>query len=145
MWITPCGTPSMARPAIAEIGGEEDVVLGERGAEQRRLMAGHRQPEQRQHAGVVDEQPVADAADVAMRIGDDEAVLVLQGELAMRLARAGVVERCQRHGGIELSFVDGLRLCRHCCPGCHWIWTPRKRSGPARVSINSLSLPVSVR
>ena len=98
-------------PAVAEIGGEKDVVLGERSAKQRGLLARHLKTEQRQHARVVDEQPVADAPDIAMRIGDDKAVFVLQGELAMRLARAGVVECRQRHGGIQLPFVDALRLC----------------------------------
>ena len=48
-----------------------------------------------------------------MSIGDDKAVFVLQGELAMWLARTGVVERCQCHGRIKLPFFDGLRLCDH--------------------------------
>jgi hypothetical protein len=109
----PVWHPIERMPAVAEIGGEKDIVLRERSAEQRRLLARHLQPEQRQDTRVVDEQPVADAANVAMRIGDDEAVLMLQGELAMRLARAGVVECRQCHGWIQLPFVDALRLCHH--------------------------------
>ena len=55
--------------------------------------------------------PSPRAADVAIVVGDDEAVAMLQRELAVRLARRRVVERRQRDGRIEFAFVEHLPCC----------------------------------
>ena len=57
---------------------EHHVVAADRRAQQRRLRLAQTQTEPRQQARVVMEEAVAAAFDVARRIGDDEAVAILQ-------------------------------------------------------------------
>ena len=91
---------------VGQIGREDDVVLAERSAEQRWRPVAEQQPEMRQHPGVVAKQAVAPAANVAIVVRDDEAIAMLQRKLSMRVARRGIVERRQRDGRVEFSFVE---------------------------------------
>ena len=90
---------------IGEVGGEEDIVLRQRGAEQRWHPVADEKPETREHPRIVAKEPVAAAPDVAIGVGDDEAILMLERELPMRFARRHLVKRCQSDRGIELTFI----------------------------------------
>ena len=89
----------------------------------------------RQHAGVVAKQPVAAARDVAIGVGDDEAVAMLQRKLPVRVARPGVVERGQRDGRVELAFVE-LVSCRVPGPSARR-QLGQRRDSPARPAARS--------
>ncbi len=91
---------------VGEVAGEQHIVLAERGAEQRCLPAADRQPEFREHARVIAEEPVAGAADIAIGIGDGKTVTLLKREQPMRLAWRGLVKGGQGHGGIKLALVE---------------------------------------
>jgi hypothetical protein len=63
---------------IGRIAAEQDIVVADRRAQQRRRRETDRQDQARQHPGVVAEQSVRSAADVAERIRDDKRVVVLE-------------------------------------------------------------------
>lgn len=91
---------------IGKVGGEQHIVLAERGAEQRGLPAADRQPEFGEHPCVVAEETVTGAAYVAIGIGNDKAVALLERKQPVRLARSGRVQRCKGYGRIELALVE---------------------------------------
>ncbi len=63
---------------VRAVEGEEHIVLGDGGRQQRGRLAAQQQAEPRQDPGVVVEQAVAGPHDVAVVIGDDEGVAILQ-------------------------------------------------------------------
>ena len=64
--------------AVGEVGNEEDIVLGYRGAQQRRPGVSEAQPVNRQQAGVMVEQAMAAFIDIAIAIGHQERVPILE-------------------------------------------------------------------
>jgi hypothetical protein len=91
---------------IGQVGLEQDVVLRQRRPEQRGHAAADEQAEARQHACIVAKQPVADTPDIAVAVGDDEAILMLKRKLPVRLARSRFVECGKCHCRIELALVE---------------------------------------
>ena len=87
-----CVIAELRKRAIREIRPEDDVVATDAGTEQRRRRPADRQPEERQHAGIVAKQPVGTALDIAEHVRDQEDLIVLQRERADRAAsvRSGV-------------------------------------------------------
>ena len=74
-----------------EVGGEQDIVLADHGTQERRRLPVQPQAEAGQDPGVVAEQAVAIAQDVAEGVCHQEGVAVLEREQAQRHARlAGI-------------------------------------------------------
>ncbi len=124
---------------IGQVGGEEHIVLAERRAEQRCLPAPDGQPEFRKHSGVVTEEAVAGAADIAVGVGHGKAIALLEGGQPMRLSRCGGVQGRKCYRGIKLALVElghslhiSLVSPPEVMPLTTLLLRPRRRSGAHR-------------
>src|SRR5688572_5316512 len=84
---------------VGEVRGEQDVVLANARAEQRGGFSRDGETKAGQDPGVVAEETIAVAEDVAMRVRNQEDVAMLQHEKMRRHARVAGPSRFGRNGG----------------------------------------------
>ena len=95
--------------SVGEVGGEDDIVLAHRAAQQLQRPAADAQAEARQQARVIVEQAVTFAGDVAEGVGHHEGVALLEREQARRACADHRVGAGLRHQPASSSAAGRLR------------------------------------